>query len=162
MSETALTTVRNRMASFAQFAYREIPVPAALAGLSFVALERLGDRATRTRKRRMSLLSLLGMVFLVGPAAAQSVSCSDGPLAFLGALYNLVTMSAGTIVVAMVILAGVLKMLPMRGTNSWGNALIGSVLTGVVFLVLGPALVNLAGQSTSAVSLSAQCTGGGG
>jgi hypothetical protein len=161
MSNAPLAMVRNRVASVTQLAYQKVPVPAALAGLSFVALERLGERATSTRKRRVSLLSLGGMLVLVSPAAAQVNCGGNGPLAFLGSLYNLVTMSAGTIVISMVILAGVLKMVPMRGTNSWGNALVGSVLTGVAFLVLGPALVNLADQATG-INLNAQCTGGGG
>ena len=162
MSNSRLTTVRNRVASLTRLAYREVPVPAALAGLSFVALERLGERATRTRKRRMSLLSLGLTMVMVGPAAAQ-VGCDSGPLTFLSDLHSLVTQSVGTIVITMVLLAGALKMIPARGTNSWGNALIGSVLVGVVFLVLGPAFVNLADQATgSSVSLSAQCTGGGG
>ena len=163
MSDSRLTTVRNRVASLTRLAYREVPVPTALAGLSVVALARLGDRATATRKRRVSLLSLGLMMVMSGPAAAQQVGCGSGPLQFLSALHSLVTQSVGTIVITMVLLAGALKMIPMRGTSSWGNALIGSVLVGIVFLVLGPAFVNIADQATgSSVSLTAQCTGGGG
>jgi hypothetical protein len=161
MSDT-LSGVQNQVASFKRVAYREAPVPAALAGWSFVALERLGEHATATRKRRMSLLSLGLMMTMTGSAAAQ-VGCDSGPLTFLSDIHSLVTQSVGTIVITMVLLAGALKMIPARGTNSWGNALIGSVLVGIVFLVLGPAFVNLADQATgSSVSLSAQCTGGGG
>jgi prolipoprotein diacylglyceryltransferase len=49
----------------------------------------------------------------------------------------------------------------MRGTNSWGNALIGSVIAGVVFLVVGPALLDIADQA-SPINMNAQCTGGAG
>ncbi|WP_273837460.1 hypothetical protein [Halococcus sp. PRR34] len=157
-----IADVQNRVASLKQGAYRKAPVPAVLASWSFVGLERLGEKATSTRKRRMSLLSVGLMMTFVGPAAAQEVSCGSGPLSFLSRIHSLITQGAGTIIVSMVIVAGVLKMIPMRGTNSWGNALVGSVIVGVLFLVLGPALVDLADQSTDAVSLDAQCTGGGG
>lgn len=154
-------TVRTQLVSLKQTAYREIPLSAALAGLSFRACERLGEWVTDSRKGRLSLLSLVAMMLFSGPAAAQA-GCGSGPLQFLGSIHQLVTQSAGTIIITMVIAAGVLKMLPMRGTNSWGNALIGSVIVGVVFLVLGPAFVDLADQSSSAVNMNAQCTGGGG
>ena len=154
--------IRDRVASLKQTAYREAPVPAALASWSFFGLERLGEKATNSRKRRMSLLSVGLMLFVAGPAAAQQVSCSSGLLSFLSRLNSLITRSAGTIIISMVVVAGILKMLPMRGTNSWGNALVGSVIVGVVFLVVGPALVNLADQSTDAVNMDAQCGGGGG
>jgi hypothetical protein len=155
-----LFDVRNQVASLKQVAYREAPVPAALAGWSFVGLERLGEKATGTRKRRMSLLSAGLMMMLVGPAAAQ-VSCDNGALGFLTNLHSLVQQSAGLIIVSMVIAAGVMKMIPTRGTNAIGNALIGGVLVGVVFLVVGPALVDIAAQ-TSPVDMTAQCGGGSG
>ena len=160
--EVVLESVRNRVAALRRFVYREVPIPAVLASWSFVSLERLGERATRTRKRRLSLLSLGLMMVFAGPAAAQQAGCGSGPLKFLGKINALITKSAGTIIISMVIIAGILKMLPMRGTNSWGNALIGGVIIGVVFLVVGPALVNLADQSTDAVNMNAQCGAGGG
>jgi hypothetical protein len=134
-------------------------MPAALAGLSFVGFERLGARATSTRRRRIALLSLAGMLVMITPVAAQG--CGSGPLQFIGDIYSLVTRGAGTIIVTTLILAGALKVLPMRGTNSWGNALIGGVITGVVFLVVGPALLDIADQA-SPINMNAQCTGGAG
>lgn len=154
-----LADVQSQVASLKQGAYRTAPIPAVLASWSFVGLERLGEKATSTRKRRVSLLSVGLMMAFVGPAAAQ-VSCSSGPLSFLSKIHSLITQGAGTIIVSMVIVAGVLKMIPMRGTNSWGNALIGSVIVGVIFLVLGPAVIDLADQSTG-INLDAQCTSGG-
>ena len=158
-----LPDVRHQVASVKQMAYQQAPIPTVLANWSFVGLERLGERAMSTRKRRVSLLTAgLAMMFMTSPAAAQQVSCDSGPLSFLSSIHSLITQSAGTIIVSMVIIAGVLKMIPMRGTNSIGNALVGSVIVGVLFLVVGPALVDLADQSTDAVSMNAQCTGGGG
>ncbi|GAA0464696.1 hypothetical protein MUK72_19265 (plasmid) [Halococcus dombrowskii] len=159
MSDT-LADVQNQVASIKQVAYRKAPIPAALASWSFIGLERLGEKATSSRKGRMSLLSMGLMLVFAGPAAAQ-VSCKSGPLSFLSDIHSMITQGAGTIIVSMVLVAGVLKMIPMRGTNSWGNALVGSVIVGVLFLVIGPALVDLADQATD-VNLDAQCTGGGG
>ena len=156
----ALPDIHDRVASFKQAAYRKAPIPAALASWSFIGLERLGEKTISSRKGRMSLLSMGLMMMFVGPAAAQ-VSCDSGPLSFLSSIHSLITQGAGTIIVSMVIVAGVLKMIPMRGTNSWGNALVGSVIVGVLFLVIGPALVDLADQATD-INLDAQCTGGGG
>jgi hypothetical protein len=158
-SERAIQQVRNRAATLRRIAHRHIPVPAALAGLSFAALERFGERATSTRKRRLSLLSFATMMVLVGPAAAQA-GCGSDPLTFLSSIHGMIQRSAGLIIGAMVIAAGIMKMIPGRGTNSIGNALIGGVLVGLVFLVVGPALVDLAGQS-SPINPDA-CTGGGG
>lgn len=160
MSNTPLTTVRNHVASLREVAYRTVPVPAALAGLSFIALERFGERATSTRKRRLSLLSVAAMMVLVGPAAAQT-GCSSDPLAFLSSIHGMIQRSAGLIIGAMVIAAGIMKMIPGRGTNSIGNALIGGVLVGLVFVVVGPALVDLAGQH-SPINPNACGAGGGG
>ena len=156
----AIPGIHDRVASLKQATYRNVPIHAALASWSFIGLEHLGEKATSTRKRRMSLLSVGLMMVFVTPAAAQ-VSCSSGPLSFLSSIHSLITQGAGTIIVSMVIIAGVLKMIPMRGTNSWGNALVGSVIVGVLFLVIGPALVDLADQATD-INLDAQCTGGGG
>lgn len=160
MSNSQLTTIRNRAASLTRIAYQTVPVPAALAGLSFTFLERFGERATATRKRRLSLLSLAGMMVLVGPAAAQA-GCSGGPLSFLSSIHDMIQRSAGLIIISMVIAAGIMKMIPGRGTNSIGNALIGGVLVGLVFVVVGPALVDLAGQS-SPINPDACGAGGGG
>jgi hypothetical protein len=157
----ALPGIHDRVASLKQAAYRRAPIPAALASWSFIGLERLGEKATSTRKRRLSLLSVGLMMVFVGPAAAQQSGCKSGPLSFLGDIHSLITKGAGTVIVSMVIVAGVLKMIPVRGTNSWGNALIGSIIVGVLFLVIGPALVDLADQSTD-VKLDSPCTGGGG
>jgi hypothetical protein len=159
----SLSNARHQVAPVKRIASQQAPIPSVLANWSFVGLEYLGDRATSTRKRRVSLLATgLAMMFMTGPAAAQQVSCDSGPLSFLTSIHSLITQSAGTIIVSMVVVAGVLKMVPMRGTNSMGNALVGSVIVGVLFLVVGPALVDLADQSTDAVSMSAQCTGDGG
>jgi hypothetical protein len=152
-----LTTLRNRAELLGQTVRRQHPFAAAIGDQSFRAADRFGACVSESRIGRFSLVALAGMLFMVGPAAAQSVSCGDGPLAFLGALYSLVTMSAGTIIVSMVILAGVLKMIPMRGTNSWGNALVSSVVVGILFLVVGPALIDLANPATP-IQLNAQCT----
>jgi hypothetical protein len=160
MSNSPLTTIRNSsVVSLTQVAYQQVPVPAALAGLSFAALERLGERATSTRKRRLSLLSLAAMMVMVGPAAAQA-GCGGGPLSFLSSVHSMIQRSAGLIIGSMVIAAGIMKMIPGRGTNSIGNALIGGVLVGLVFLVVGPALVELAGQN-SAINPNACGAGGG-
>lgn len=167
MSNAPLTMVRNRIGSLTRIARTHLPLPAALASVSFVACERLGARVSGSRTGRLSLLGLIALFVMVGPAAAQEdgggggASCGSGPLTFLSDIYSLITTSAGLIIVSMVIVAGVLKMIPMRGTNSWGNALVGSVIVGIVFLVLGPAVVNLADQSTGAVDMSVQCTGNG-
>ena len=165
MSNSRLTTVRNRVALLIQLAYREVPVPAAFAGLSFVMLERFGERATSTRKRRLSLLSLAVMMVMGGPAAAQA-GCDGGPLTFLSSIHDMIQRSAGLIIISMVVAAGVFKMIPGRGTNSIGNALIGGVLVGLVFIVVGPALVDLAGQSSpidpSACGAGGEGGGGGG
>ena len=134
-------------------------MPALLTGLSVAALERFGERATSTRKKRLSLLSLGAMMILVGPAAAQT-GCGSDPLTFLSSIHGMIQRSAGLIIGAMVIAAGIMKMIPGRGTNSIGNALIGGVLVGLVFVVVGPALVELAGQH-SPINPNA-CTGGGG
>lgn len=158
--EDAFDSTRNRVASLRQIAYQEVPLPAVVASWSFIGLERLGEHATRTRKRRFSLLSVGMMMLFVTPAAAQQISCDgNGVLAFLNDLHTLVSKSAGLIIISMVIAAGVLKMLPMRGTNKMGNALIGGVLVGIVFLVAGPALVDIAGQSTD-IDMTSQCDGG--
>lgn len=163
MSNSRLASVRNRVASLTQLAYREAPVPAALAGLSYTFLEGLGKRATSTRKRRLSLLSLTLLTMMGGPAAAQA-GCEGGPLSFLGSIHDLIQRSAGLIILSMVIAAGIMKMIPGRGTNSIGNALIGGVLVGTVFVVVGPALVDLAGQNSpiNPDACSAGDTGGGG
>ena len=159
MPDSPLTTLRNQVASLRRYANRRAPIPAALGGLSVVALASIGERATETRKRRLSLLSVAAMMVLVGPAAAQA-GCSGGPLSFLSSIHGMIQRSAGLIIGAMVIAAGIMKMIPGRGTNSIGNALIGGVLVGLVFIVVGPALVDLAGQS-SPINPDA-CTGGGG
>jgi hypothetical protein len=160
MSRTPFTRVRNRIASLTRLVYQHAPVPATLAGLSFAYLEKLGGRATSTRKKRLSLLSVAAMMVLVGPAAAQA-GCDDGPLAFLGSIHSMIQRSAALIIGSMVIAAGIMKMIPGRGTNSIGNALIGGVLVGLVFVVVGPALVELAGQH-SPINPNACGAGGGG
>lgn len=153
-----LTTLRNQVASLRWYAHQRAPIPAAFGGLSIVALASIGERATNTRKRRMSLVSLIAMGFLVGSAMGQgaSIGCSDGPLAFIADLYTIVSMSAGMIIGAMIILAALAKMAPVRGTNHIGNALIGSVVVGIAFLILGPAVVDIAAQS-SPVNMNVQC-----
>jgi hypothetical protein len=155
--ERSAQQVRTHAESLGQTVRRQHPLAAAIGGQSFRAADRFGARVSGSRIGRFSVAALAGMLFMVAPVAAQSVSCSDGPLSFLAALYSMVTMSAGTIIVSMVILAGVLKMIPMRGTNSWGNALVSSVIVGVLFLVVGPALIDLANPATP-IQLNAQCT----
>lgn len=154
-----LTTLRNQVVSLRWYAHQRAPIPAALGGLSIVALASIGERATSTRKRRMSsLVSLLVMGFMVGPAMGQgaSIGCQDGPLAFISDIYDIVSMSAGMIIGAMIIIAALCKMAPMRGTNTIGNALIGSVVVGIAFLILGPAVVDIASES-SPVNMNVQC-----
>jgi hypothetical protein len=159
-SGRAIQQIRNHAATLRRLAYQRAPMPALLTGLSFAYLEKLGGRATSTRKRRLSLLSVAAMMVLVGPAAAQA-GCNDGPLAFLGSIHSMIQRSAALIIGSMVIAAGILKMIPGRGTNSIGNALIGGVLVGLVFVVVGPALVELAGQN-SPIDPNACGAGGGG
>ena len=153
------TTIRNRLASLTRTAHRQFPLLAALPTTSFTSLERLGERVSGSHTGRLFLVVLAVVMLFAGPAAAQAGGGS-GPIQFLCLIHQLVTQSAGTIIITMVIVAGVLKMIPMRGTNNWGNVLIGSVLVGIVFLVIGPALVDLADQSSSAVSMDAQCGSG--
>ena len=160
MFNSRLTTFRNRFAPFTRTIRRQFPLLAAFASISFIGLERLGGRVSGSRTGRLFLVVLAVVMLFAGPAAAQAGGGS-GPLQFLCLIHQLVTQSAGTIIITMVIVAGVLKMIPMRGTNNWGNVLIGSVLVGIVFLVVGPAFVDLADQSSSAVSMSSQCGGGG-
>ena len=155
------TTIRNRLASLSRTVHHQFPLLAALSTASFAGLERLGERVSASHVGRRFLVVLAVVMLFAGPVSAQAGGGS-GPLQFLCLIHQLVTQSAGTIIITMVIIAGVLKMIPMRGTNSWGNVLIGSVIAGVVFLVIGPALVDLADQSSSAVSMDAQCGGGGG
>jgi hypothetical protein len=161
MSKTSFTRVRNCIAPLIRLAYQHAPIPAALARLSFAYLEKLGGRATSTRKKRLSLLSLGAMMVLVGPAAAQPAGCSGGPLSFLSSIHSMIQQSAGLIIISMVIAAGIMKMIPGRGTNSIGNALIGGVLVGLVFIVVGPALVDLAGQNSPIDPSACGATGGG-
>ncbi|HET7323327.1 MAG TPA: hypothetical protein VFJ06_03250 [Halococcus sp.] len=158
MSNIRLSTLRNRVESVNQTVRREFPQAAMFASFSFVALASIGERATSTRKRRMSLVSLLAMGFMVGPAVGQgaSIGCQDGPLAFISDLYDIISMSAGMIIGAMIIVAALCKMAPMRGTNTIGNALIGSVVVGIAFLILGPAVVDIAAKS-SPVNMNVQC-----
>ena len=159
MIQKLVLALRDWAARTTRTGQQHFPRLTALVGLSFVGFERLGAQATRSRRRRIALMSLAGMLVMVMPVAAQG--CGSGPLQFIGDIYALVTRGAGTIIVTMLILAGALKVLPMRGTNSWGNALIGSVIAGVVFLVVGPALLDIADQA-SPINMNAQCTGGAG
>lgn len=159
MGKPRLSTLRNRVESYRDVARRRHPMGAAAANLSFRGLESIGERATGSRTGRTSLLALVAVVAFAAPAVA--VSCKAGPLSFLAKIHGLITMSAGTIIISMVIIAGVLKMIPMRGTNSWGNALVGSVLVGILFLVVAPALIDLADKTTP-IKMNVQCTGDGG
>lgn len=96
MSNSRLTTVRNRLALFSRTVHEQFPLIAAFVGLSFVALARVGECVTGTRRRRVSLASSAAMLMMVGPAAAQ-VGCDNGALSFLSDLYALVSQSAGLI-----------------------------------------------------------------
>ena len=143
MSNSRLTSIRNRVASLTQLAYRKFPVPAALAGLSLVALERLGERATSTRKRRIGILSLIGTLMMVTPAAAQ-VNCDDGFLQFIGFIRTLSIQAVGMLFIVLILGGIVLKALPVSGTDRAGNAVLGGVVVAIVFLVLAITLIDLA------------------
>jgi hypothetical protein len=160
MSNTPLTTVRNRIASLTHHARRKMPVPAALAGLSFAALEQVGERATSTRRRRIGLLSLAGVMMMVTPAAAQ-VDCSSGFLQFIGFLRTLSIQAVGMFFIVLILGGVVLKAVPLSGTDRAGNAVLGGVVVALVFLVLAVTLVDLADSAAGGIDLSSSCSTGG-
>lgn len=160
MSNLPLKTIQNCVASLTRLAYRKVPVPTALAGLSFMMLGRLGERATATRKRRVLLLSLAGVLLMAVPVAAQ-VDCSDGILGFIGALRTMSVQALGLMLFVLLAAGVILRAIPFQGTSTAGNVIIGGVIAGVVILILGTAVIDIGGQFTD-IDLSPQCNAGGG
>jgi hypothetical protein len=131
-----------------------------LARLAFHGSDRLSKRASESRLGWLAMLAVPALMILVEPVAAQQVSCNSGPLAFLSSVKVLSVQGAGIIFFTMVVIGGGLKAIPAKGTNSWGNSLLRGFMAGVAFVILGPALINLADGATP-IDLSAQCTTGG-
>jgi hypothetical protein len=130
-----------------------------MASLAFYGSEQLGERASSSRIGWIAMFAVPALLIVVDPAAAQ-VSCSNGPLAFLGDVKTLTIQGVGIALFIMLVSAGGLKAAPFRGTSSMGNSLVGGFMVGVGFLVLGPALIDLADQTTP-IDLSTQCNTGG-
>lgn len=159
----AVQQVRNRVVTLSHAGIKWFPVPTVIAGLSFVGLERLGARASKSRTGRRSLVAIAAMMAMIGPAAAQA-NCSDGVLGFLTEIQEITIQGAGLILFALIAAAAILKALPIRGTNSAGNVVIGGVIVAIVFYVVGPAVVDIA-STFSPIDMSQGCTvgdGGGG
>jgi hypothetical protein len=160
MSDTALTTLRNRVASLNQTVRSRSPVAAAVADLSVRGCERLGERATSTQRRRIALLSLVGMMMMVTPAAAQP-NCGSGFLQFIGFVRTLSIQAVGMAFIVLILAGVVLKAIPIAGTDRAGNAVLGGVVVALVFLVLAVTLVDLADSAAGGIELSSSCSTGG-
>lgn len=154
-----LSTLRNRVGSVTQTVRREVPQAAVFASFLAVALERLGARAPATRRRRMSLLVVAATMMMVRPAAAQA-NCNQGVLGFLSELQEITIEGAGLILFALIAAAAILKALPLRGTDRAGNMVIGGVIVGIIFFVVGPAIVDIA-ATFSPIDMAQSCTVGG-
>ena len=132
-----------------------------LAAFAVDSCGSVGQRVTGVIGRRAASGITALLLVATTPVLAQQgggVSCGSGILGFIGALQSLTVQSAGMIIVAMLIVAGLAKMMPVQGTNRLGNALIGSVIVGLVFFVFGYALVDIAGGFVP-ISLNPQCGG---
>lgn len=159
MIGVSLSSIQTSIASVTQTARRQSPFPTALAGCGAVGCERLGERASRSRIGWVAMFAVPALLLFVDPAAAQ-VSCDEGMLKFLSDIQTLTVESVGILLFVILLGAGALKAAPMKGTDSWGNSLLGGFLVGVAFFVLGPGLIDLANSATP-VDMSAGCSTGG-
>lgn len=150
--------VRNYAASLSATARHRFPAAAAVIGLLFVGLEQFGDRISRTRRRRIALLSLAGAMMMVAPAAAQ-VDCGSGFLGFISSLRTLSIQAVGMFFIVMILGGVVLKGMPVSGTDRAGNTVLGGVVVSLVFLVLAVSLIDLADTAAgSAIELDSTCS----
>ncbi len=155
----SVTAIQGSVAFLTQTARREFPLAMAFTGLTLVGLERMGERASRSRTGWVMMFMIPAMMFTVGPASAQP-NCNEGFLQFIGSVETLTIQSVGMIFGVIIATAAVLKAVPVRGTNSIGNQLLGGFMVGVGFFVLGPAFVDLADSATP-IDMSAECNTGG-
>lgn len=141
---------------------RRFPVAIGTIQLSLRGCEQLGERATETRSGRLGLGLLTGvlMVALLSGTVLAQPACDSGMLKFLGDIETLSVEGIMMLLGIMVVAAGALKGLPIRGTDKWGNSAIGGVIVATTFFVLGPALIDLANQATP-VDMAAECSTGG-
>lgn len=154
------TTALTRTASLTRTLQRRFPLAVGLLTVAFYGSEQLGERASRYRLTWVALFAIPVVLFAIDPVAAQ-VDCGSGPLAFLGDLKTLIVEGMGIILFGILTLAGLLKMVSIKGTNRIANAFLGGFFIGVLFYVLGPAVVDIADSSTP-VDMSTQCNPGGG
>lgn len=147
------------LASVKQSLRQQFPLAVSVAEVSLIGCERLGERASESRVGHFGIISLAALLLVADPAAAQ-LSCDSGLLKFFSDIQTLTVQSVGMLLFIMLVSAGGLKALPMRGTDKWGNTAIGGVIVGVTFFVLGPALVDLADSATP-VDMSQECNTGG-
>lgn len=159
MEKSRLSNARKRVESYSEEARRRYPMVAALAGLSFHGLERVGDRATGSRTGRTSLLALVALVTITAPVAAQ-VSCESGFLGFLGALRTMSVQALGLTLFALLAAGVILRAIPVQGTSTAGNVIVGGVIAAVVILIIGTAFIDIGGSFTD-IDLSPQCSTGG-
>jgi vacuolar-type H+-ATPase subunit I/STV1 len=131
-----------------------------VAGLSFRNLERLGERTTGSRMGQISLLAVVALVLFAAPVAAQA-NCSQGFLGFLAELKAISVQALGLMLFALLAAGVILRAIPMQGTSTAGNVILGGVIAGVVILIIGTAVIDIAGGFTD-IDLSSQCSVGGG
>lgn len=155
----SLMSIQGNTVLIRKIARREFPTATAFAGLTLVGLERMGEQASRSRTGWAMMLMIPAMMVAVGPASAQ-VNCNEGFLQFISSVETLTIQSVGMILGIIIATAAVLKAIPVRGTNSIGNQLLGGFMVGVGFFVLGPAFVDLADSATP-IDMSAECNTGG-
>lgn len=154
------TTLLPRAASLSRTLQRRFPVVMGLLTIAFYGSEQLGERASRSRLTWVALFAIPVLLVAIDPVAAQ-VECGSGPLAFLGDIKTLIVEGMGIILLGILTLAGGLKMVSIKGTNRIANALLGGFFVGVLFYVLGPAVVDIADSATP-IDMSTQCNPGGG
>jgi hypothetical protein len=157
---TALMRGRALGATYKDIMRRQFPNAAAVGTLSFAGAERLGARISDSKAGWMAMFVVPLLLFAVDPAAAQ-VQCNSGLLKFFGSLQTLTVETLGFLLIITLISAGILKMVPWRGTEKWSNAAIAGFCVGALFLILGPVIIDLADAATP-IDLSAQCKTGGG
>jgi hypothetical protein len=153
--------VHSHAVSLGETARRWFPAAAAVVCLVFAGLEQFGDCVSRTRRRRIALMSLAGVMMMVAPAAAQ-VDCGSGFLAFIGYVRTLSIQAVGMFFIVMILAGVVMKGLPVAGTDRAGNAVLGGVVVALVFLVLAVSLIDLADTAAGgAIELDSGCSTGG-
>lgn len=159
ITATAVDRIQALGALVKQSLRRQFPLAVGLAEVSLIGCERLGERASESRTGWLGMISVAALFVVATPIAAQP-SCDSGMLKFLGDIETLTVEGVGILLFIMLITAGGLKALPLKGTDRWGNTAIGGVIVGVTFFVLGPALIDLA-DSASPVDMNADCSTGG-